>query len=181
MATYFNPNTTVESKAQDPSVIPIKDGQFLMATDTGSLFYDAVNKRIQFMDIIKLDTEAQRIALVAPIDKFYFVKESATLWKFVDGEWKNWPNGGSGGGVGSYVKTFTAADWSGEKIIIPVSEHKLNIQNGFVGSNVYALVDGTYTNQVFAAMDTEVSVGADNSVILSTPGSGYAGQVVLYC
>lgn len=80
----------------------------------------------------------------------------------------------------TFVKTFTAADWTGGKLTIPASEHGLKIQNGCVGSNVYALVNGSYTAQVFAAMDTDVSVDANQNVILSKRGHGYAGRVILY-
>ena len=81
----------------------------------------------------------------------------------------------------AFVKTFSAANWSGGKITIPVSEHKLPLKNGCVGSKLFALVGGAYTSQVFAVMDTEVSVSADKSVVLSAPGQGYDGRVILYC
>lgn len=80
----------------------------------------------------------------------------------------------------TFVKTFSASAWSDGKITIPASEHKLPILNGCVGSSIFALVDGEYTNQAFAAIDTDVSVDVNKNVILSTPGTGYAGRVVLY-
>lgn len=81
----------------------------------------------------------------------------------------------------AFVKTFTAADWTDGTLPIPASEHGLNIQSGAVGSNVYALVNGAYTAQAFAAMDTEVSVDGNQTVILSKPGDGFSGRVILYC
>ena len=50
---YFDPNTTVDSKVRDGSIIPIKEGQFLMTTDTRSIFYDLGDRRIQLTDILE--------------------------------------------------------------------------------------------------------------------------------
>lgn len=80
----------------------------------------------------------------------------------------------------AFVKTFSAADWVGGTLTIAKSEHGLNIRSGHVGSRVFALAGGAYTTQAFSAMDTEVSVDANKSVVLSVPGSGYAGRVILY-
>lgn len=79
-----------------------------------------------------------------------------------------------------FMKTFSATDWTDGAITIPESEHGLSIRNGYVNSRVYALLDGSYTAQVFAAMDTDVSVDANKNVILSTPGGGFDGRVILY-
>lgn len=86
-------NTTVESKALDTSLIPISDGQFLIVTDTQKLMYDNGTKRLVLGDIIELDTEAQRSALVTPLSKFYFVKETGVLWRYNSGSWMNWLDG----------------------------------------------------------------------------------------
>ena len=80
MTTYFNPNITVESKAKSVSIIPIKAGQFLMTTDTRSIFYDLEDSRIQLTDILELDTEVERQALIAPVNKFYFIKDTGALY-----------------------------------------------------------------------------------------------------
>lgn len=82
-------------------------------------------------------------------------------------------------GAGTYVKTFSASDWASGKLTIPASEHKLKLENGCAGSNVFAIVDDRYTSQVFAAMDTDVSVDSNKNVVLSTPGDGFAGMVML--
>ena len=94
---YFDPNTTVDSKVGDGSIIPIKEGQFLMTTDTRSIFYDLGDRRIQLTDILELNTEAERKALIAPVNKFYFIKDSGALWRYNNGAWIEWPSGGSGG------------------------------------------------------------------------------------
>ena len=86
-------NTTVESKALDTSLVPLSDGQFLIVTDTQKLMYDYGTKRIVLGDIIELDTEAQRSALVTPLNKFYFVKDTGVLWRYNSGSWLKWLDG----------------------------------------------------------------------------------------
>lgn len=87
---YVKFNTTVKSKANDTSAIPVTDGQFLIVTDTKQLMYDFGTTRIVLGDIIELDTEAQRAALVTPLDKFYFVKDTKILWRYTSGSWQRW-------------------------------------------------------------------------------------------
>ena len=84
----FNPNVTVESKARNTTQLPISEGQFLMTSDTKNVFYDLAGERIQLTDIIELDTEAQRKAILAPLNKFYFVKDTGILWRDNNG----WPS-----------------------------------------------------------------------------------------
>lgn len=130
---YFDPNTTVDSKARNTSVIPIKEGQFLITTDTRSLFYDLGDKRIQLTDILVLDTEAERAALLAPVNTFYFVKDTGSLWRYMDGTWLEWPCSGSKGAIINYVeKTLTAAGWSNSQQVVSVDGLSAE-QNGVVG------------------------------------------------
>lgn len=80
-------NTAVESKAVDQLQIPIRDGQFIIVTDTHRLMYDDENNRIALGDVIDLNKESDRTAILAPINKFYFVKETGVLWRYNSGEW----------------------------------------------------------------------------------------------
>lgn len=122
-------NTTVESKAKNPQIIPIKDGQFLIVTDTYKLIYDFGTTRIELSDIIDLDTEAQRIGLLTPLSKFYFVKETAALWRY-DGEWKNLS---SGGGSSDFRTGFLLANnWSNGQQTVTVDGLGAD-QNGVIG------------------------------------------------
>lgn len=82
--------------------------------------------------------------------------------------------------VGAFVKNFTAGNWSGGKITIPASEHNQALTDGVVLSKIYMLSNGAYSDQCLAVMDTEVTVSADKSVVLSYSGTGYAGKVILY-
>ena len=79
----------------------------------------------------------------------------------------------------SFVKTFTASSWTGGKITIPSSEHKLQLENGCVMSKVYMLKNGEYVDSVLAVMDTEVSTDVNKNIVLSYDGTGYAGKVIL--
>ena len=87
--TYVKFNTTAKSKAMSTSQIPVTDGQFLIVTDTKQLMYDFGATRITLGDIVELDTEAERAALLAPLDKFYFIKDTKTLWRYTSGVWQS--------------------------------------------------------------------------------------------
>jgi len=131
--SYFDPNTTVESKVRDTSIIPIKDGQFLMTSDTKCIFYDLGDKRIQLTDILEIDTEQERQGLLAPVNKFYFVKDTGSLWKYHNGVWREWPSAGAGSVVSRAIDlTLTAAGWTNGNQIISV-EGLTAAQNGIVG------------------------------------------------
>lgn len=86
-------NTAVESQAVDKKQIPLKDGQFLILTDTRKLMYDNGASRITLGDVVELDRESDRQSLLAPINKFYFVKETGVLWRCDAGEWSKTADG----------------------------------------------------------------------------------------
>lgn len=93
---FLSINTTVESKAKDPQIVPLKDGQFLIITDAHKLMYDNGEDRITFCDIIDLENDDERTGLLAPLDKFYYVKSPGVLWRHSGDSWQS--IGGSGGG-----------------------------------------------------------------------------------
>lgn len=78
-----------------------------------------------------------------------------------------------------YEKIFTISEWNNNVLVIPASEHLLDISNKNILAKVYMLSNGAYSEQCFAAMDTTVSVNEDKSVILSYDGSPYSGRVIL--
>lgn len=78
-----------------------------------------------------------------------------------------------------YVKLFAASDWVDGELTIPASEHNMVLSDGNVVYIIYSM-DGTkFTTQSLCVMDTEVSVTSNKSVVLSYPGTGYAGKVLL--
>ena len=82
MEYLVSPCRTIKSNLDK---VPIVDGQWIIVTDTFQQFMDIGKSRIEINEIIILDTESQRINLLTPINKFYFVKESGMLWFYSSG------------------------------------------------------------------------------------------------
>jgi len=73
----FKPRLGTRYQAQ---LSPVVDGQFIVATDSRELFYDDGSLRIPLADIVFLNTEAERLGVLAPLPKFYFVIASGKLY-----------------------------------------------------------------------------------------------------
>ena len=74
-------------KARNANAIPeepFSNGSLIAATDTGELYVDYNGARMRIGDVITLETEAQRIATLAPLPKLYWVAETGKLWRFAD-------------------------------------------------------------------------------------------------
>lgn len=74
-------------KARNANAIPdepYSNGSLIAATDTGELYVDYNGARMRIGDVITLDTEAQRLATLAPLPKLYWVAETGKLWRFTD-------------------------------------------------------------------------------------------------
>ena len=80
----------------------------------------------------------------------------------------------------TYAKTFIASEWRNGTLTIPMSAHQQKLDEGIVLSKVYMLSNGVYSERCLAAMDTEVSVSADKSIVLSYGGAGYAGKIIIH-
>ena len=61
-----------------------ENGSMIVATDTGELYVDYNGARMRIGDVITLETEAQRLATLAPLPKLYYVTETGKLWRFAD-------------------------------------------------------------------------------------------------
>ena len=64
-------------KARNANAIPeepFSNGSLIAATDTGELYVDYNGARMRIGDVIALETEAQRIATLAPLPKLYWVR-----------------------------------------------------------------------------------------------------------
>lgn len=59
--------------------------RLIVASDSEELFVDKNGERIQIRDIIRLSTDAERTATLAPLDKLYFVVSTGKLWSYRDG------------------------------------------------------------------------------------------------
>lgn len=71
---------TTASKLKD---LPIKDGQLVFIHDIGRIALDFSGKRVFYNQIIELNTEQERVNLLAPVSgKYYFIIETAVLWTY---------------------------------------------------------------------------------------------------
>ena len=74
---------TTSDKVKDLLII---DGQLIFVHDTGRLALDFKGKRTFYNQIIELSTERERIDLSNAVNgKFYFVIETAVLWRYFNG------------------------------------------------------------------------------------------------
>lgn len=63
----------------------IRDNQLIFIRDLGRIAFDSKGKRTFYNQIVELETEAERLALVNPIGGYYFVIGSACLYFYKDG------------------------------------------------------------------------------------------------
>ena len=73
---------TSSSRIRD---LVIRDNQLIFIRDLGRIAFDSKGKRVFYNQIVELETEADRLALVNPIGGYYFVIDSACLWFYKDG------------------------------------------------------------------------------------------------
>ena len=66
--------------------LPVSYGQLIFVSDTRELYFDHLDGRIPYQQIIILRSENQRQGIV-PVTGFYFVIETAVLWYFDNGTW----------------------------------------------------------------------------------------------
>lgn len=73
---------TSSSKIRD---LIIRDNQLIFIRDLGRIAFDSKGKRVFYNQIVELETEAERLALVNPINGYYFVIGSACLYFYKNG------------------------------------------------------------------------------------------------
>ena len=82
------PKTVLSVVATYSSNLPnlaIKNGQMIFAPDSQKIALDFNDKRVFYNQIIILQTETNRTAILAPVNGlFYFVIENAVLWTYQD-------------------------------------------------------------------------------------------------
>ena len=76
--------TTVNSKL---SQLNIENGQLIFVSDARKIYLDLNGIRTEYSQIIPLAKEEDRLNYLSPITGFYFVKETAVLWRVEQGEW----------------------------------------------------------------------------------------------
>lgn len=65
--------------------LTIKDGQLIFIQDLGRIAFDYKGQRVFYNQIVELETEAERLDLIEPLDGYYFVIDSACLWFYKSG------------------------------------------------------------------------------------------------
>lgn len=66
--------------------LPIIDGQLVFVRDGHRIAFDYGNKRVFYNQIVELATEQERLS-VSPVEgEFYFVIETAVLWRY-EADW----------------------------------------------------------------------------------------------
>ena len=75
------------SKGKEENLPTIEDGKLRFTTDTGRLFLDNNNTRIEFSDFVKDKTKAQILELENPLPKFYLATDTHELY-FYNGVWQ---------------------------------------------------------------------------------------------
>lgn len=154
MSNYFSVFETVRSKIDS---IPITACQYLMCTDSGDIFYDTKDGvRKHLTDIIDLKTDTERLAILAPVDKTYFVKDTAHFWRYLDGAWVDLSAAASGGSRAIFA-TLVASDWDNGQQTISVDGLRAD-QNG-----IASLPQALSSTQYDAVVDAEMRVSAQSN------------------
>ena len=73
---------TSSSRIRD---LVIRDNQLIFIRDLGRIAFDSNGQRVFYNQIVELESEAERLALVNPLRGYYFVIGSACLWFYKDG------------------------------------------------------------------------------------------------
>ena len=73
---------TSSSRIRD---LVIRDNQLIFIRDLGRIAFDSKGKRVFYNQIVELETEAERLTLVNPLQGYYFVIDEACLWMYKNG------------------------------------------------------------------------------------------------
>lgn len=84
MASIVKFYSTVSSNLNQ---IPQSDGQIIFAKDTQVMYLDDEGIRLPYNVIKVFKQDSFREALINPAEGFYFVEETAVLWRYKD-KWK---------------------------------------------------------------------------------------------
>ena len=66
----------------------ITEGNLIFTSDGLNLYWDInATTRVKVTDIIELASESDRIALLNPIEKFYYIFSTGVFWRYHSGSW----------------------------------------------------------------------------------------------
>lgn len=84
------PKTALSIKYTEKSNIdniPVTNGQLLFAKKQRIITFDFKDKREVYAGILILQTEEERVGITSPLEAFYFVEETAVLWRHSSDKW----------------------------------------------------------------------------------------------
>lgn len=139
------------------STISVTSGQVIYVRDAQQLYFDSLNgTRIQVTDIIFLNTDADRTAIMSPLEKLYYVIGTGVLWIYNGSAWVSINSVSS-----SYSTNLITSSWSGSS-----APYTFTIAAGThnVGANPVVSVYDTSGN----LLSVGINVGSTGTVTLST-------------
>ena len=71
------------------SSVDIEDGKIRLTIDTGQLFFDIDDKRIEISDYVKDYTEEEIFDILAPLPKTYLAKDTLNMFRYTANGWEN--------------------------------------------------------------------------------------------
>ena len=80
---YLSVIATTSSRVRD---LPIENGQLIFIRDIGRIAMDLNDTRVFYNQIVELATDVDRLELESPLSGYYFVIDTAVLWRYQD-EW----------------------------------------------------------------------------------------------
>lgn len=75
--------STTDSKLKS---LQVQNGQLIFVHDKHQIYMDIDHKRTLYEQITTINSEVERSNILAPIDGFYFVLDTAILWRY-SGKW----------------------------------------------------------------------------------------------
>ena len=67
--------------------LEVSNGQLIFVKDKRQVYFDWSGVRVDYNLITVFETERQRLEEENPIEGFYYVEETAILWRFHDEHW----------------------------------------------------------------------------------------------
>lgn len=64
--------------------LSVEDGQLIFVRDTKRIYLDYGSLRVEYSVIQTLDTDEDRINLESPVEGFYYIEETAAMWRYKD-------------------------------------------------------------------------------------------------
>lgn len=77
--------TLIATRSSRVRQLPIQNGQLVFIQDVGRIAFDYNDTRVFYNQITELQTEAERLTLDNPLTGYYFVIDTAILWRYENG------------------------------------------------------------------------------------------------